>query len=460
MGPGGGGALALRGHSRGTAGGLRPAFRRLPASPRLCRLPRDKAKELWDTLYQLEIDKFEFGEKLKRQKYDVSADTLALGSRGGHLPAPARPRRPGRPRGPSSRGLAAGTLWGRLRVASEGHKRSGGQRGLGVQAPNRPEPVDSSPQYSTISSSTRVASLDPLGRPRLRSPSCHLLGSVQAGGHAPPSSSWERGLGLSPRQGGRLEPPGRGPQLGTVALCRFCLPDAPPVLGRGRRPGGWELTCPVHTRPRPASFTIRGMVPAVRCPPGSLAGDGAHPRGISHGCRHRPPGKRASGDWRMRLLLGSRDGGQFAWSVSVSSPLLEGGGAPGPPPEHACPFRARGQGHRRPLLTFLWEARREGGGFTRTRPPSGSRESSRAPSASRHSCERPAVGPRGLEEPRGPPPGLAQHAAGPRSLSHPPSPLTISVFLDHEHAGQSGDAGQVVSSQGPPWTGLVVCNAR
>uniref|UniRef100_A0A8C0KU21 Troponin T, fast skeletal muscle n=1 Tax=Canis lupus dingo TaxID=286419 RepID=A0A8C0KU21_CANLU len=32
---------------------------------------RDKAKELWDTLYQLETDKFEFGEKLKRQKYDV-----------------------------------------------------------------------------------------------------------------------------------------------------------------------------------------------------------------------------------------------------------------------------------------------------------------------------------------------------------------------------------------------------
>uniref|UniRef100_A0ABI7W6A8 Troponin T, fast skeletal muscle n=1 Tax=Felis catus TaxID=9685 RepID=A0ABI7W6A8_FELCA len=33
---------------------------------------RDKAKELWDTLYQLEIDKFEFGEKLKRQKYDIT----------------------------------------------------------------------------------------------------------------------------------------------------------------------------------------------------------------------------------------------------------------------------------------------------------------------------------------------------------------------------------------------------
>ncbi|EHB15717.1 Troponin T, fast skeletal muscle [Heterocephalus glaber] len=32
---------------------------------------RDKAKELWDTLHQLETDKFEFGEKLKRQKYDI-----------------------------------------------------------------------------------------------------------------------------------------------------------------------------------------------------------------------------------------------------------------------------------------------------------------------------------------------------------------------------------------------------
>ncbi|XP_073073463.1 troponin T, fast skeletal muscle isoform X5 [Manis javanica] len=32
---------------------------------------RDKAKELWDTLHKLETDKFEFGEKLKRQKYDI-----------------------------------------------------------------------------------------------------------------------------------------------------------------------------------------------------------------------------------------------------------------------------------------------------------------------------------------------------------------------------------------------------
>uniref|UniRef100_A0A8D2J2F7 Troponin T3, fast skeletal type n=1 Tax=Varanus komodoensis TaxID=61221 RepID=A0A8D2J2F7_VARKO len=33
---------------------------------------RDKAKELWDWLYQLETEKYEYLEKIKRQKYDVS----------------------------------------------------------------------------------------------------------------------------------------------------------------------------------------------------------------------------------------------------------------------------------------------------------------------------------------------------------------------------------------------------
>lgn len=50
-----------------------------PATAHFCHLPRDKAKELWDTLYKLETDKFEYGEKLKRQKYDVSADPTARG---------------------------------------------------------------------------------------------------------------------------------------------------------------------------------------------------------------------------------------------------------------------------------------------------------------------------------------------------------------------------------------------
>ncbi|XP_077316854.1 troponin T, fast skeletal muscle isoform X1 [Lithobates pipiens] len=33
---------------------------------------RDKAKELWEWLYQLESEKFEMGEKLKKQKYEVT----------------------------------------------------------------------------------------------------------------------------------------------------------------------------------------------------------------------------------------------------------------------------------------------------------------------------------------------------------------------------------------------------
>ncbi|XP_040265738.1 troponin T, fast skeletal muscle isoform X2 [Bufo bufo] len=33
---------------------------------------RDKAKELWDWLYELESEKFEMGEKLKKQKYEIT----------------------------------------------------------------------------------------------------------------------------------------------------------------------------------------------------------------------------------------------------------------------------------------------------------------------------------------------------------------------------------------------------
>ncbi|KAL4697680.1 hypothetical protein H8959_003378 [Pygathrix nigripes] len=35
-------------------------------------LSEDKAKELWGTLHQLETGKFKFGEKMKRQKYDIT----------------------------------------------------------------------------------------------------------------------------------------------------------------------------------------------------------------------------------------------------------------------------------------------------------------------------------------------------------------------------------------------------
>uniref|UniRef100_A0A452TJ67 Troponin T, fast skeletal muscle n=1 Tax=Ursus maritimus TaxID=29073 RepID=A0A452TJ67_URSMA len=48
---------------------------------------RDKAKELWETLYQLEIDKFEFGEKLKRQKYDVNQLASICSSKKAGAPA-------------------------------------------------------------------------------------------------------------------------------------------------------------------------------------------------------------------------------------------------------------------------------------------------------------------------------------------------------------------------------------
>uniref|UniRef100_A0A673TNY7 Troponin T, fast skeletal muscle n=2 Tax=Suricata suricatta TaxID=37032 RepID=A0A673TNY7_SURSU len=144
---------------------------------------RDKAKELWDTLYQLETDKFEFGEKLKRQKYDVSVDTL-----GPWVPGAATSLHPCglRPREAHS-GL--------------GLRATRGQRAAWPRAPGSESPGARGKftRKSIIFSSTRVASSEPLGGLRLRSPSCHLLRSEWAGRcPAPPPSSWERGLGLSP----------------------------------------------------------------------------------------------------------------------------------------------------------------------------------------------------------------------------------------------------------------------
>lgn len=46
-----------------------------------------------------------------------------------------------------------------------------------------------------------------------------------------------------------------------------------------------------------------------------------------------------------------------------------------------------------------------------------------------------------------PPCSARRGARGPRRPRRPPSPVTVSVFPDHEHPGQSGDAGQVVSSR-------------
>uniref|UniRef100_A0A8D0GCX4 Troponin T3, fast skeletal type n=1 Tax=Sphenodon punctatus TaxID=8508 RepID=A0A8D0GCX4_SPHPU len=43
---------------------------------------RDKAKELWDWLYELETEKYDFSEKMKRQKYEVGR-TVNLGPKSG-----------------------------------------------------------------------------------------------------------------------------------------------------------------------------------------------------------------------------------------------------------------------------------------------------------------------------------------------------------------------------------------
>ncbi|XP_060260135.1 troponin T, fast skeletal muscle isoform X3 [Ovis aries] len=73
---------------------------------------RDKAKELWDTLYKLETDKFEYGEKLKRQKYDIMnvrarVEMLAkLSPTSGA--ASTRPRSTARRPGPHPRAKSAG----------------------------------------------------------------------------------------------------------------------------------------------------------------------------------------------------------------------------------------------------------------------------------------------------------------------------------------------------------------
>ncbi|KAG8513862.1 Troponin T, fast skeletal muscle, partial [Galemys pyrenaicus] len=73
---------------------LRPAgppADRCSALIRLLLRRRDKAKELWDTLYQLEVDKYEFAEKLKRQKYDVSPGPRPLLAPAAPAAGPAPP---------------------------------------------------------------------------------------------------------------------------------------------------------------------------------------------------------------------------------------------------------------------------------------------------------------------------------------------------------------------------------
>ncbi|XP_032346071.1 troponin T, fast skeletal muscle isoform X7 [Camelus ferus] len=73
---------------------------------------RDKARELWESLHKLETEKFELGEKLKRQKYDIMnvrarVEMLAkLSSTSGA--ASTRPRSTARRPGPRPRAKSVG----------------------------------------------------------------------------------------------------------------------------------------------------------------------------------------------------------------------------------------------------------------------------------------------------------------------------------------------------------------
>ncbi|XP_045434187.1 troponin T, fast skeletal muscle isoform X5 [Pipistrellus kuhlii] len=73
---------------------------------------RDKAKELWDTLYQLETDKYDFAEKLKRQKYDIMTARARVEMLAKLSPtsgaASTRPRSTARRPGPRPRARSAG----------------------------------------------------------------------------------------------------------------------------------------------------------------------------------------------------------------------------------------------------------------------------------------------------------------------------------------------------------------
>lgn len=198
--------------------------RAYPAKLHFRHPPRDKAKELWDTLYQLETDKFEFGEKLKRQKYDVSADTLQLGrppgaaaspsphSLGPEKPMLAVPMDPARDCGwghPLSPPPCPQAISPTLRAARE----SRGLSSLGVQFPNCLGLVESPPWVAVGFSGTGVASLtafsakpgpsrahqrhllpqSPWGS-RARSPSCPFLGQSRQKGVTHPHSAAGKGV--------------------------------------------------------------------------------------------------------------------------------------------------------------------------------------------------------------------------------------------------------------------------
>ncbi|XP_048663838.1 troponin T, fast skeletal muscle isoform X1 [Marmota marmota marmota] len=175
---------------------------------------RDKAKELWETLYQLETDKFEFGEKLKRQKYDIMTLRARVEMLAKLSPpsgaASTRPRSTARRPGPPPRAKSAGA----------GSKGPGGPRGRDP-APLTPAP---SPQHSCPGcfwgSGTTPGVEGPTGAPPcLCRPSLPPLGSVNKASR-PPSSRcvllFMGGLGVrEPPSGAAPESVGSGLPVGT-----------------------------------------------------------------------------------------------------------------------------------------------------------------------------------------------------------------------------------------------------
>lgn len=53
-----------------------------PPLPSLCGSRREKAKELWQSIHNLEAEKFDLQEKFKQQKYEVSGSLCPSFGRG------------------------------------------------------------------------------------------------------------------------------------------------------------------------------------------------------------------------------------------------------------------------------------------------------------------------------------------------------------------------------------------
>lgn len=177
--------------------------------------PREKAKELWETLYQLETDKYEFSEKLKRQKYDVSA----TGHRGwarSHPPAascvltsPAPV--PTLPLQASLRGLS------RQPLLPGGAADGGLGSGFGVTGACTESPV--SPAHPRVALGSPGSRASSPADPSLDTPTPETPLPQSPGGRLEPL--------LGPGQAGCRAPHSRlGPPAGTATLCRGRLTGA------------------------------------------------------------------------------------------------------------------------------------------------------------------------------------------------------------------------------------------